>query len=94
MFKIIVSTRKELLIIHKYNVIFLLKIFVAFVIASVFGAPAPKPDPAPAPKPHYVAYSTPLVSSYATPYVSPYIGAYASPYSYAYSPLGKVALIK
>lgn len=64
------------------------KIFVAFIIASVFGAPAPAP--APAPKPHYVSTVPFGYSAYATPYVaSPFIGAYGSPYSYAYSPIGK-----
>lgn len=66
-----------------------LKIFVAFIIASVFGAPAPVP--APAPKPHYVSAGYPAFgySAYSTPYIaSPYVGAYASPYSYGYSPLG------
>lgn len=69
-----------------------LKIFVAFIIASVLGAPAPVP--APAAKPHYVSAGIPFgysgYSAYATPYIaSPYVGAYASPYSYGYSPLGK-----
>lgn len=69
---------------------FISKIFVAFVIASVFGAPAPAP--APAPKPHYVSavpYGYSGYSPYASPYIaSPYV-SYASPYSYGYSPLGK-----
>lgn len=69
------------------------KIFVAFVIASVFGAPAPAPAAAPAPKPHYVS-TVPLgYSAYASPYIgSPYVGSYVSPYSYAYSgysPIGE-----
>lgn len=70
--------------------IFFLKLFVAFVIASVFAAPAPSPAPAPAPKPHYVS-SVPFgYAAYGSPYVaSPYVGAYVSPYSYAYSPIGK-----
>lgn len=73
--------------------IFILKIFVAFVIANVFAAPAP--SPAPAPKPHYVAAVPYGYSAYASPYVvSPYVGAYASPYSYGYSPLGELDFLK
>lgn len=74
-------------------VTFILKIFVAFVIASVLGAPAPAP--APSPKPHYVAAGPYAYSAYPSPYVvSPYVGAYASPYSYAYSPLGEFGFVK
>lgn len=83
-------------IFSSFDLCFLFKkLFVAFVIASVFGAPAPAPVAAPAPKPHYVSAAVPFgYSAYASPYVaSPYVGAYASPYSYAYgSPLGKFAV--
>lgn len=71
------------------------KIFVVFVIASVFAAPAPAPvaAPAPAPKPHYVSAVPFGYSAFASPYVaSPYVAAYASPYSYGYSPLGMFSM--
>ncbi|KAG4071242.1 hypothetical protein HA402_003946 [Bradysia odoriphaga] len=66
-------------------------IFVAFVISSVFGAPAPAP--APAPKPHYVSTVPFGYSAYASPYVaSPYVGSYVSPYSYAYGGYSPLAI--
>lgn len=96
MFKVIVSKRKDFYVRDLWNFFFfVLKIFVAFVIASVLAAPAPAPAPvaAPAPNPHYVSavpFGYSGYSAYSTPYVaSPYVGAYASPYSYAYSPVGK-----